>query len=289
MPFFDDRGFYKRAQITANDLQLAGVVDFRGHRPPDDLRRQPRPPRPAHGRRAHLLRRARRAQIDAGVELTAGGEFERELRGCAVHACERLATRLGVPPGCSTTGSGTAASTRPTASAPRTSRTPSTTERMDAFEGHRRRSRVPDVHRHRPRRRGAARVPRRVHHAGEHRPAAVHRVPLAQEPHLPRRPRRGAARRARRPRRRRRTSRSSSAARPSDEIDKFARCDWHEGPEGVPILDRCENWFVGRVLARWDAGDHDAFLLEPVTGASRRRRASSRFHRAKRIDPGHDA
>ena len=28
MPFFDDRGFYKRAQIAANDLHLAGVVSY---------------------------------------------------------------------------------------------------------------------------------------------------------------------------------------------------------------------------------------------------------------------
>ena len=28
MPFFDDRGYYKRAQIATNDLHLAGVVDF---------------------------------------------------------------------------------------------------------------------------------------------------------------------------------------------------------------------------------------------------------------------
>jgi hypothetical protein len=28
MPFFADRGFYKRAQIAANDLHLAGVADF---------------------------------------------------------------------------------------------------------------------------------------------------------------------------------------------------------------------------------------------------------------------
>ena len=28
MPFFADHGFYKRAQIAANDLHLAGVVDF---------------------------------------------------------------------------------------------------------------------------------------------------------------------------------------------------------------------------------------------------------------------
>ena len=28
MPFFDDVGFWKRAQITANDLALAGVAEF---------------------------------------------------------------------------------------------------------------------------------------------------------------------------------------------------------------------------------------------------------------------
>src|SRR3954447_21347738 len=28
MPFFDDRGFYKRAQIVPNDFQLAGLCDF---------------------------------------------------------------------------------------------------------------------------------------------------------------------------------------------------------------------------------------------------------------------
>ena len=28
MPFFDDRGFWKRAQIAANDLALAGVAEF---------------------------------------------------------------------------------------------------------------------------------------------------------------------------------------------------------------------------------------------------------------------
>ena len=28
MPFFDDVGFWKRAQITANDFQLAGIPPF---------------------------------------------------------------------------------------------------------------------------------------------------------------------------------------------------------------------------------------------------------------------
>jgi flavin reductase (DIM6/NTAB) family NADH-FMN oxidoreductase RutF len=74
----------------------------------------------------------------------------------------------------------------------------------------------------------------------------------------------------------------------ADEVDKFARCAWHEGPEGVPILDRCENWFAGRVLGRFDVGDHDAFLLEPVAGGSGKE-AELSIHRAKRIDPGHEA
>jgi hypothetical protein len=36
------------------------------------------------------------AHIDAG-ELLPPGEEEREIRGCAVHACELLSSALGVP------------------------------------------------------------------------------------------------------------------------------------------------------------------------------------------------
>ena len=73
-----------------------------------------------------------------------------------------------------------------------------------------------------------------------------------------------------------------------DEADKFARCEWHDGPEGLPILDRCERWFVGRVVDRLDAGDHELYLLEPVA-ASAGRGEDFTFHRAKRIEPGHPA
>jgi flavin reductase (DIM6/NTAB) family NADH-FMN oxidoreductase RutF len=73
-----------------------------------------------------------------------------------------------------------------------------------------------------------------------------------------------------------------------DEVDKFARVDWRDGPEGVPVLDRCRNWFAGRVLTRLDAGDHDLFLLEPVAGEAAADDEFT-FHRAKRIEPGHEA
>jgi flavin reductase (DIM6/NTAB) family NADH-FMN oxidoreductase RutF len=73
-----------------------------------------------------------------------------------------------------------------------------------------------------------------------------------------------------------------------DEVDKFAQVAWHDGPEGVPVLERCTNWFAGRVLARLDAGDHDLFLLEPLA-AEAGADGQFTFHRAKRIDPGHEA
>ena len=74
-----------------------------------------------------------------------------------------------------------------------------------------------------------------------------------------------------------------------DQVDKFARCEWTAGPGGVPLLDRCRNRFVGRVLERTDAGDHVAFLLEPVAAEKGHPGDQFPFHRAKRIEPGHEA
>ena len=96
MPFFDDRGFWKRAQITANDLTLAGVAEF------DDIDRLTIF---ADNLVPHVLRvdgvlaydERLAARIDAG-ELLPPGEEEREIRACAVHACELIASERGVPP-----------------------------------------------------------------------------------------------------------------------------------------------------------------------------------------------
>ena len=74
-----------------------------------------------------------------------------------------------------------------------------------------------------------------------------------------------------------------------DEIDKFERCAWHEGPAGAPVLDACENWFAGRILERLDAGDHCALLLEPFEAHAGTGERPFTFHRARRIEPGHEA
>jgi hypothetical protein len=97
MPYLADTGFYKRAQITANDLALAGVADFGDI---DDLTVF------ADNFLPHVLRldgvlvydAELATHVDAGDLLPAGGAMERELRACAVHACEQLATRFGVAP-----------------------------------------------------------------------------------------------------------------------------------------------------------------------------------------------
>lgn len=74
-----------------------------------------------------------------------------------------------------------------------------------------------------------------------------------------------------------------------DAVDKFARCRWHEGPEGLPILDECERWFAGRILERRALGDHIGFLLEPVAAQKADAGSTFAFHRAKHLEPGHEA
>ena len=52
MPFYQDEPFYKRAQLTAADLAMARRGAVRRSGPADDLCRQPRAARAAHGRGA---------------------------------------------------------------------------------------------------------------------------------------------------------------------------------------------------------------------------------------------
>ncbi|HEX5307789.1 MAG TPA: queuosine salvage family protein [Solirubrobacteraceae bacterium] len=94
MPMWRDRGFYKRAQILASDLALAGVAQF------DDLDRLTIF---ADNLVPHVLRcdgvlvydDALTARIDAGERLSPGGA-ESEIRACALHACALISQRTGV-------------------------------------------------------------------------------------------------------------------------------------------------------------------------------------------------
>jgi flavin reductase (DIM6/NTAB) family NADH-FMN oxidoreductase RutF len=74
-----------------------------------------------------------------------------------------------------------------------------------------------------------------------------------------------------------------------DDVDKFERCEWRPGPGGVPLLDGCPNRFVGRILDRVDFGDHVGMVLEPFLAEEDEESGQLGFHRAKRIDSGHEA
>jgi len=53
-----------------------------------------------------------------------------------------------------------------------------------------------------------------------------------------------------------------------DAEDKFGRCAWHPGIEGVPVLDQCAAWLEGRVVQRIPLGDHVGMVLEPEAGGT---------------------
>ncbi len=74
-----------------------------------------------------------------------------------------------------------------------------------------------------------------------------------------------------------------------DKVDKFARCRWHPGPSGTPVLTDCARWFAGRVMEREDTGDHLAFLLDPVDGHTAPWAGQLGFREVMDLEPGHDA
>ncbi|MBW8826121.1 MAG: pyrimidine reductase family protein [Acidobacteria bacterium] len=74
-----------------------------------------------------------------------------------------------------------------------------------------------------------------------------------------------------------------------DEVDKFAQCEWDEGPLGVPILRGIARWFVGRVLDRVDTGDHVALVLDPIAGEAGPWPKQLGFQDVRDLHPGHPA
>ncbi|CAB4940033.1 unannotated protein [freshwater metagenome] len=94
MAFYDDRAFYKRAQIVPSNLALAGVAHF------DDLDRltifaDNLVPHVLRHQGVLVYEERLAAHIDAGRPLRPGAQ-EREIRACAVHACALIAARLGL-------------------------------------------------------------------------------------------------------------------------------------------------------------------------------------------------
>jgi flavin reductase (DIM6/NTAB) family NADH-FMN oxidoreductase RutF len=78
-------------------------------------------------------------------------------------------------------------------------------------------------------------------------------------------------------------------AETGDDVDKFARCAWTPGPEGIPVLEDCPSWFAGRIFERVPLGDHIGHVLEPFDGDDASGEGWFPFSRAKELEPGHEA
>jgi riboflavin biosynthesis pyrimidine reductase/flavin reductase (DIM6/NTAB) family NADH-FMN oxidoreductase RutF len=75
----------------------------------------------------------------------------------------------------------------------------------------------------------------------------------------------------------------------SDDVDKFATLASREGPHGGVVLDDVDRWFVGRVTATVDCGDHVAFELLPVAGQVGPWTQQLGFRDVQDLEPGHPA
>ena len=74
-----------------------------------------------------------------------------------------------------------------------------------------------------------------------------------------------------------------------DEVDKFARCQWREGPGGAPVLEDCARWFAGEVIEQIPTEDHVGFLLAPLVVETGAWPGQLGFQSVQDLTPGHDA
>jgi flavin reductase (DIM6/NTAB) family NADH-FMN oxidoreductase RutF len=74
----------------------------------------------------------------------------------------------------------------------------------------------------------------------------------------------------------------------SDDTDKLGLCDWERGPNDLPIVTGCPNWFVGRIVDRFPLGDHDGFLLAPEVVNEADARIALSSSDVSHMLPGHE-
>lgn len=72
-----------------------------------------------------------------------------------------------------------------------------------------------------------------------------------------------------------------------DEIDKFARCEWHPGPGGEPVLEGVAGWIVGPVIARFDMGDHVGHLIDVASAYAGDIGPQLGAQEVQDLEPGH--
>jgi flavin reductase (DIM6/NTAB) family NADH-FMN oxidoreductase RutF len=76
--------------------------------------------------------------------------------------------------------------------------------------------------------------------------------------------------------------------RTGDSADKFAGIRAEPGPGGVPVLENCQHWLVGRRTTLVDdGGDHVCMMTEPVAVRTGGPFRPLRLSQAAHLRPGH--
>lgn len=73
------------------------------------------------------------------------------------------------------------------------------------------------------------------------------------------------------------------------EHDKFARCEWTDGPFGLPILRDAAGWFAGPAHRVASSGDHELFIVSPQVAHGRLDKQPLSFQDVKDLDAGNPA
>jgi flavin reductase (DIM6/NTAB) family NADH-FMN oxidoreductase RutF len=75
-----------------------------------------------------------------------------------------------------------------------------------------------------------------------------------------------------------------------DDVDKFERCRWEEGPGGVPLLADVPRRIVARRIALLDeGGDHLCVVTEPIAAVADGPFTPLRLSAVDDLTPGHEA
>lgn len=71
--------------------------------------------------------------------------------------------------------------------------------------------------------------------------------------------------------------------------DKFAECEWDDGPSGLPILRGAAGWFAGPARRIPSSGDHELFVVSPLIAHGRLDHQPLSFQDVKDLDAGNPA
>ena len=75
-----------------------------------------------------------------------------------------------------------------------------------------------------------------------------------------------------------------------DDVDKFERCAWTDGRDGVPLLDDCANRAIGRKVALLDThADHVCLVLDPIEATYGGEFEPLRLSQVAHLEAGHEA